>query len=194
MRDATDTERAVGVGHSMGGAALLMAQLTDHRRFDALVLFEPIVFPPPFRRASEVPLVSLALKRRATFDSYDAALANYRDKPPFSIWDPRALHGYVGGGLRPCESGVELSCRPEFEAEVFTASVSHALLDRLGEVEIPVVVLAGAETDTYPTADWPSELAARLPNGTFQELAGTGHFAPMDAPGAIASAVRELVD
>lgn len=193
VRDATLTERAIGVGHSMGGAALLMAQLTDSRRFDALVLFEPIVFPPPFRRAPEVPLVSLALKRRAQFESYEAALENYRDKPPFSAWDPRALHGYVSGGCRPSGSGVELSCRPEFEAEVFTAAGAHAVLDRLQEIEIPVVVLAGAETDTYPTRDWPSKVADRLPNGSFGVVPGTGHFAPMDAAEAIVDVVKGFV-
>ena len=50
VRDATPVERAIGVGHSMGGAALLMAQLFDPRRFDALILFEPIVFPGPSTR------------------------------------------------------------------------------------------------------------------------------------------------
>jgi alpha-beta hydrolase superfamily lysophospholipase len=34
-------------GHSMGGACLLMAASRDPHLFRRLVLFEPIVFPPP---------------------------------------------------------------------------------------------------------------------------------------------------
>ncbi|MCU1367158.1 MAG: hypothetical protein JWN39_2797, partial [Ilumatobacteraceae bacterium] len=38
--------QVLGVGHSMGGAALLMAALAAPELFRGLVLYEPIVMPP----------------------------------------------------------------------------------------------------------------------------------------------------
>src|SRR5215211_1592773 len=43
--DALGLRGCVGIGHSMGGAALLMAELARPGSFRALALFEPIVFP-----------------------------------------------------------------------------------------------------------------------------------------------------
>jgi pimeloyl-ACP methyl ester carboxylesterase len=191
VRDATRADAAVGVGHSMGGAALLMAEIDRRGRFDALVLYEPIIPPPPFRRDTELLLARLARKRRAVFESRQEALDNYAGKPPFDRWDARALHGYVQGGLVDETGETVLACGPATEAEVFIASGAHALVDRLVEVEIPVTVVCGAETDTYPL-EWAHHLASSLPRGDLLVLPDTGHFGPMERPVELAQIIASV--
>jgi pimeloyl-ACP methyl ester carboxylesterase len=192
VRDSTPAELAIGAGHSMGGAALVMAQLDDPGRFEALVLYEPIVPAPPFRRNPEELLARLARKRRREFASRAEALSNYAGKPPFDRWDRRALEGYVQSGVLDRTGGAELACRPATEAEVFIASRAHAVFERLDEIEIPVMVVYGAETDTYPL-EFAEEIAGRFPHGDLVIEPETGHFGPMERPEALARLIEQAV-
>ena len=179
----------VGVGHSMGGAALVMAELLDPGSFDALVLVEPIILPPPYGRDEGHPLVSLALRRRAVFESRDDARATYASKPPFDTWDPASLDGYLDGGFHRTDGTFTLACRPRSEAEVFTAAGAHAVWERVAEVPVPVTILYGANTDTYPSGH-AERLATRFGDGSTVEVADTGHFVPMERPDVVADAVQ----
>jgi pimeloyl-ACP methyl ester carboxylesterase len=183
--------RVVGVGHSMGGAALVMAELRAPGSFEALVLVEPVVFGPPYRPAADHPLVGLALRRRASFDSRAALEASYASKPPFSTWHADALAGYVDGGFRSEDGQIHLACRPRSEAEVFVASALHAAWERLGEITIPVSILYGADTDTFEPGH-AEAMAQRFGNAVVQSVPRTGHFLPMERPELVAAAVREL--
>lgn len=173
----------IGVGHSMGGATLLMAQ-AGHALFDVLVLIEPILPGPPIGRVDH-PLVGLARRRRREFPTRADARANFASKPPFSTWDPGALDGYVDGGIIEEEGGARLACLPEDEAEVFLGASAHGMVERLGEVEIPVLLLVGSDTDTYPVS-WAAELARKLPAGHLDVIEGGTHFLPMERPELVA--------
>ncbi|MFM7494650.1 MAG: alpha/beta fold hydrolase, partial [Acidimicrobiaceae bacterium] len=64
----------IAVGHSMGGAALVMAALVEPKLFRALILYEPIIFPSAIREIAAKnnapsPLVEGARRRRKTFAS-----------------------------------------------------------------------------------------------------------------------------
>lgn len=192
VRDAAPVTTAVGVGHSMGGAALVMAQLSDPGRFQALVLIEPIIVSPPYRRQDHH-LASLARRRRRRFGSRAEAEANFAGKEPFSRWHPDALAGYLDTGLTERSDGsVELSCPPELEAELYTAAGGHGLAALVDRVEVPVRILAGSDTDTYPL-EWPAELAERFPRGELRVVDGTGHFLPMERPEAVVEAIDEVL-
>lgn len=177
---------AIGVGHSMGGATLLMAQV-ERRPFDVLVLVEPIIQPLPIARVDHA-LVGLALRRRREFPSRADARANFAGKPPFSTWDPRALDGYVEGGIVEEAGRARLACAPEDEAEVFRGAGEHGMVERLGEIDIPVLVLVGSDTDTYPVG-WVEEFTKRIPRGVVEVVDGGTHFLPMERPGLVARRV-----
>ena len=49
--DAHQTAPIACVGHSMGGIALLRAALREPERFKAIVLLDPVLFPPYFIKA-----------------------------------------------------------------------------------------------------------------------------------------------
>lgn len=185
-------EPIVAFGHSMGGACLLMAAHRNPALFARLVVFEPIVFPAEGVRpgGEGSPLVEGARRRRATFASYDAAIANYAAKPPLMAFTPEALDAYVRYGFREGEDGqVHLKCLPEIEAGTFEIGGKHGTWDVLGEIETPVVVAAGRAEESQPPSMIAPEVAARLPHGRFVSLEALDHFAPMTSPAIVADLI-----
>src|SRR4051794_16291876 len=88
--DAIGADRPFGVGHSMGGAALLRAEQLRPGTFRSLYCYEPVVVPaPPSGRApAGNPMADAALRRRTTFADHDEARRNYRAKLPFASLHP----------------------------------------------------------------------------------------------------------
>jgi pimeloyl-ACP methyl ester carboxylesterase len=191
--DALDCEpgRLLGVGHSMGGACLLLAEQARPGTFAGLWLFEPIAPPPgalaPVQGGST--LADGALRRRPSFPSFAEALANFAAKPPFNTLRADALHAYVRHGFVAGEDGaVHLACRPEDESRVYRGGGAHAAFEHLAEVTCPVVVACGA--DTMGPAAFAPAIAEALPQGRLERHRHIGHFGPLEAPGLLADAVR----
>jgi pimeloyl-ACP methyl ester carboxylesterase len=181
----------VAVGHSMGGAALLMAEQRRPGTFAGMWLYEPIVFPPVEGGGDRPnPLAGAARRRRPRFAGREAAYANFASKPPLDALAPDALRAYVDHGLRdaPDGDGVELACTPETEARVFDNGSAHDTFAHLGEVGCPVTVAAGG--DTAGPAQMAAVIAAALPHGTLERHPTLTHFGPMEDPAAMAEAVR----
>ena len=194
VRDGTG-EPIVGVGHSMGGAALLMAACREPELFTSLVLFEPIAFPSGDQRIDihSVPIVQSALRRRRRFASVDDAHDNFRGKAPLSLMTPEVLRLYVEHGFRattddignPC---VELRCTPELEAGIFVAARENGVWELLPGVEIPVVVASGVVEDDQPSAR-ADGIAERLPDGRYVSLPHMTHLGPFSHPDQVAALV-----
>ena len=189
--DALGLEGAVGVGHSMGGAALLLAEQRRPGTFAALWLFEPIVIPPGsgMDDPETNPLSVGAARRRETFDSLDAAEANFASKPPMSAFDARALRAYVDGGFEELPDGTaRLRCRATDDSRFYVMGARHGASERLGEVTCPTTVARGApEPGPYDLAP---AVAAGLADGRLVELPTVSHFGPMEDPALIAAEIR----
>lgn len=179
----------IGVGHSMGAAAMLMAQLADPLRFRFLILIEPVVFPGPHQRL-EHPLSMIAAKRKRTFESRKVARENFASRDAFSKWHPDALDAYVDCGLLG-EGPVDLACSPELEADIYRSSNDHSTFEHLGEIEIPSLVMAGADSDTI-TPEYARQQASRIRRAGVEIVPDTGHFLPMENPTLVADRVRRL--
>lgn len=183
----------LGIGHSMGGAGLVMAALREPQLFAALVLFEPIIFPPDVRsqtgRAN--PLADVTRRRRRSFASFDEARANFASKPPLSSLAPAALDAYVRHGFEQRVDGVHIKCDPEFEAQTYEMGAMHDTWQRLGELQVATWVLAGASAPHTPAAIAP-RIAELLPRSTFVEWSDRGHFAPLEDPARFARFIAEV--
>lgn len=180
----------IGVGHSSGGAAVAMAEITRPGTFSALVLVEPIILPPPFARGEDNPLTLMALRRRRDFDSVGAAFASFHGRRPFARWSDEALRLYVEHGTVPTPQGQRtLACAPEVEAEFYRAATSHGAWARLGEIDCPVIVVVGEHSDSH-TPDFAASLTSRFRNAELRTIEGATHFIPMEDPDAVAEAVR----
>jgi len=190
--DAAGWGRPTGVGHSSGAASLVMAELLAPGTFEALLLIEPIIFPPPYARYETLPLAVAALRRRASFPSRDAALQGFRGRGPFARWTDWALEAYVDGGFRDDGGEWVLKCRPEVEAECYWAATLHGAWDRLGEVACPAIVVGGEDSDSHPAA-FLREQAERLGDSRTEIIAGATHFVPMEKPDAVARMIGGLL-
>jgi pimeloyl-ACP methyl ester carboxylesterase len=186
------------VGHSMGGAALLLAEMRRPGTFAGLWLYEPVVFPRSPGMPASNPMAATARRRRPWFPDPEAAYANFAAKPPLGALDPAALRAYVDHGLRPSQSAdgdraVELKCAPEVEALVFENGLPAAAttFDRLGEVRIPVTI--AASVDGGGPAHAAPLIVDALPDGRLQRFRLT-HFGPMEDPAAIAASIRADLD
>ena len=189
-----------GFGHSMGGAALLMAAHRDPDLFEHDRHLRADRVPPagtgdgtgPDGDAPGEPpsLVAGARRRRPTFDSFDAALANFASKPPMMNFDPDVLRLYVAHGFRPSPEGVRLKCDPEHEARTFENGGLHRTWDVLPEITTRVVVVTGVLDGQGPAAI-AEGIAERLPNSTFLSRPEFNHFGPFVDPAGFAQLIAD---
>lgn len=189
------TRPLAAFGHSMGGTCLLMAAHRHPDLFSRLVIYEPIVFDPSTIDADDSPpqLALGARRRRATFDSFDAAIANYAAKPPLSWFTPAALDAYVRHGFRQGDDGhVHLKCLPELEAATFEMSKRQATWELLPAITVPVNVICGALAPDSP-AGHARAVADRLPNSSYLQLDELDHFGPMTHPELLAGIIAAAI-
>jgi pimeloyl-ACP methyl ester carboxylesterase len=198
--DAWGVDELVAVGHSKGGAALLLAEQRRPGTFRALWLYEPVVFPagaldgPPSTRPSTSsapgnPLAEGALRRRSSFASRQAAYDNYASKLPLSVLDPEALHAYVDHGFADQPDGtVTLKCRPEVESAIFAMASDNGAFGHLGQVSCPVTIARGTQESFGPAA-FAQPVVDALPQGRLTTFDHLGHFGPLEAPAEVAAAI-----
>jgi len=194
--DHLNLQHPLAMGHSCGGASLLLAEEQRPGTFAALACFEPVIptedEPTPPRRESNV-LREGALRRRSEFPSREAAFENFASKPPFSSLHPEALRHYVLDGFEiiPSSEGgdgtaVRLRCRREEEAEVYAHGFSHGAFTHLASVRCPVALACGADTDAFGP-EYLERYATRLTSCSISVLPGLGHFGPLEDPDAVAA-------
>lgn len=182
-----------GVGHSMGGAALVLAAARRPDAFGSLWLFDPAIVPlgdaPP---DMENPMADAALRRRPRFASFDEAIERYRRKPPLDALHPDALAAYVHGGFAEEEDSVRLRCDPLTEAAVFRGAPASGAWEALAEVGLPVAVVVGRVEGLSPAA-FAARIVERLPGGVLLERPGVGHFGPLEDPVSAAVDIGDWV-
>ncbi len=181
------------VGHSLGAACLLLAEMANPGTFDALWLYEPVLLPADVERTdSPSVLVEAARRRRAHFESQDAAVDRFMSKPPFSNCEPAAVRAYVELGTLPDPAGgVQLSCSGETEARVYEF-INPTNFKDLAQVRCPTVVARGGTPAI--ANELPPQLAepvsASLGDGRLLTFDKQSHFGPMEDGALIADAIR----
>lgn len=192
--DELDLVDPLGVGHSSGATALLLAEQSRPGTFRALYCFEPVLVPadPPLGRDPENWLGEGARRRRPTFPSREEALRHYADRPPMRDFHHAVLRSYVDHGVRDAGDGtVVLKCHPEDEARVYEMATAHDGFGRLARVACPVILARGARSEAA-SAPQAAQLARRLPQAETLELADLGHFGPLEDPARVARSIREV--
>jgi pimeloyl-ACP methyl ester carboxylesterase len=197
-----ELDGVIGIGHSFGAVATLLAAVREPRRFRALVFLDPTILPPAImddlrglRARGEMsfrPLVQGALKRRAAFATEAEAFAYWRDKALFADWSDDAVRHYTRSMLRPAEpGGFSLAWSPAWEAWYYMSFYpdSWAALEQL-DAAIPLLVVRGERSDTF-FAEAEALFRRIRPGATFHVLPSRGHLFPQAAPEETARLLQE---
>jgi pimeloyl-ACP methyl ester carboxylesterase len=189
LMDALGIERAVLVGHSAGGTVAILTALTHPGRIDALILVDPAVFRgggtpavlAPFLDTPQMRRLGPLLARRITDWGIEFARSAW--------YDPERISAHVWEGyLRPLEAqnwDVGLW-------ELTRASRPLDIPDRLGELDLPVLVITGEEDRIVP-AEESTRLAQALPHGSLVVIPACGHVPQEECPNQFLRAVRDFL-
>lgn len=201
---AAKLDGVIGVGHSMGGVATLLAsvKVKEPGLFRAVVALDPVLFSG-WRKAAidmlrvmgqlgRVPPASLARRRREHWGSREEAASSYRKKPLFRGFDVECFEDYLRHGLTEApEGGLRLTIPREWEARVFE-TYAKDVWRSLRAVRVPSLIVRGRDTDTLV----PSAFArARrvMPETQFSELPG-GHLFPLEDPEACVRCILTFLE
>ena len=190
-------ERALLVGHSSGGTAVLAAAAMRPERVAGVAVVEPVLFepPPPGADADSFAgsriFAERALKRRAHFEDRAAARAALEKRFPYSGFAAASLEACLDGGFEVAGDGaLTLRCAPQIEAWAYQGAAALDLWPLLPRIEVPVRVIA-AEHSAMPP-----ELLDRLrrcPGGVrVDQVAGTTHFALMERPEPVGAILADF--
>lgn len=181
---------ALAIGHSAGGTIGAGVAARFPERFRRVVLVDPILVDAAtaekVRQSGDHPMAARTRNRRLVWPSRDELFSSYRARSPYSTWSEEALRDYVDFGTfdRP-DGEIELLCPGRLEAQVYENVGDPDGFERLAGVKVPVLIVRGETSDSFPVAGAQRALRA-LEQGRLIELAGCGHFMPMERPDEIA--------
>lgn len=191
----------IGIGHSMSGAALLIAAVQQPQAFRGVILIDPVMLPRPLLRLRRVmerlhlyrdgKLVQGALKRRRTWPSVEEAYQQFRQRSLFKRTSDEVVRLYAESMTKPTSNGIELVYSPEWEAQIYRTIVLD-IWRYPPKIKVPCLIIAGAESDTFlpPAAALWRKLRPDIALVTLPDL---GHLLPLEAPAEVAMHIRKFV-
>jgi pimeloyl-ACP methyl ester carboxylesterase len=194
-----------GVGHSMGGHAMVLAAARLPARFRGLILVDPVIVEPEYAKkmegrvsAGEHPIA----RRRNRWASAAEMEAAFASREPYAHWDREVLHDYCLHGLRPAADGegFELACPPNLEAEVYVGMHMRDIYKAIPRVTVPVEVIRARSRrpdespfDFSPSPTW-DKIASHFANARDEQLSDRSHFIPMEIPAWMAERIARFAD
>jgi pimeloyl-ACP methyl ester carboxylesterase len=203
--DTHQTAPLVCVGHSMGGIALLRAALREPKRFKAIVLLEPVLFPPYFIAFWNVmrilkighrfhPLVAGALQRRQEFDNLERLYNGYRHKPVFRYMDDGSLRTFVESITCPKEEGgYQLCYSADWEIRIYLTGIWRDIdiWRELPRLQMPTLIIRGAETDTFLERTG-KLIKQKQPEVRVEALEKSTHLVPLERPQEVSNLIQSF--
>ncbi|WP_225409460.1 alpha/beta fold hydrolase [Stigmatella hybrida] len=200
---ARGLERIVGVGHSLGSVATLLAASQDPGLFRAVVALDPVLLTGRRQRLLRVltwlklrgwfPPASQARRRRELWPSREEAARKLRHKPLFQRFDPECFQDYITSGLTGTPEGTfRLSIPKAWEARIFETSPRHVWRS-LRAVRVPVLVMRGGDSDVF-FPDALERVRGTVPNVRTEVLPDTTHLFPLEQPEACAQRILAFLD
>ena len=200
--DQQGWREVIGVGHSLGGIATMIAAAQRPDLFRALVFIDPVLFPPDFEGMlreqfgitdfEQAPVVQGARRRRERWESRAAAFQHFRPKRVFQLFSDEALWDYVNYGLREDANGeVYTAMSRDWEAHVYLTSAPN-VWPELSQITLPMMGLRAEHSNTLFLDAW-EHWATVHPQAHLLQMAGVTHLLPMEIPEQVAAAIYHFL-
>ena len=195
--DEHGIDRAIAIGHSMGGTILTYAAAAHPDRFTALAFIEPAMVTPwqaavvrgrPAVVRHQLQPAKATFAKRDTWPDEAAFRASCAKSGLYEGLRADAMDAFVRAAIEPGGDGVRLTFPKAWEAHFYATPPFPG--EALGRVQAPVVGLRGASSVFLDDARW-TQLVARQPTGWYRQLGEHGHLLPLEAPEATADALLE---
>jgi lipase len=193
-----DLRDTIGVGHSMGGHITVQCAALRPDTYRALLLIDPTIFPRELYGAP-FPDVSFTLRRKNRWTGPDEMYERFKDRLPFSRWDPAILRDYCDYGVLPNGDGFVLACPPPIETSIYENSrkVESDIYPEIEQLQHRTVIMRAArsrrpdvfELGASPTAP---DLVRHFANGSEVVMEDASHFIAMEQPERVAKEIARL--
>ena len=170
--DEAGVDSGVIVGHSMGGAVGQTLALTDRRRVSCLVLVGT---------GARLRVAPAILK--AVSDAFEKAI----DLVTEYAWSSESE-----SSLRELSREALRETGPEVLHRDFVACDRFDIMNRLGEIEAPTLVIVGS-TDRLTPVKYGRFLSQEIPDAGLVTVDGAGHMVMLERPGVVVEAIRSFV-
>ena len=183
LLDAAGLERAVLVGHSMGGMVALQTAAAHPERVAGLVL---ACCTPAFGASAGAMQQAFLDKRLGPLDEGASMRELAIDLIPGMVGP--------GGEAELVHDAVNLmeQIPPDSYRRALRAVVGFDQRSALARIAVPALVIAGTH-DKVSTPLVVRRMAERLPAGVYREI-DAGHLAPFEEPAIFTALVREFLD
>lgn len=177
LLDGLGLEKAILVGHSMGGyAALAFAHLYPDRLVGLCLAATQAAADSTERKAGRYATIQ-EVEQIGTGKLADGMSARLTSRPELVARIRRVILGTTPIGIRGSLMG--MAERPDMTAH-------------LAEIKVPAVVIAG-ELDQINPLEKSEEMARLLPEGHLVLVPGAGHMPMLEAPEWVAEAILGLI-
>ncbi|POM75438.1 Serine protease family S33 [Phytophthora palmivora] len=189
----TDRRPLIGIGHSMGAAALWATEAKHPGTFDGLILFEPIYgeVDADYDKTADF-LVSLTLARESKWPSMNDAVSHFENWKNFSAWDREMLAKWINGAVVFDEEqqAAVLACDPVTEASIYAGSRLVLTESELAAPQCSVTFHSGDRTKLFDHNVF-DNFAAKHPNiyTNHAPLPKTSHLMVFEDPEASTNAI-----
>ena len=198
--DQEGFKNVIGIGHSMGGIASVLAMAKRPDLFSKLVLLEPVILMPRYYlsrflpkklRLRIIPVAKIALKRKDHWDSKEHAYQALKSKRVFKDIPDNVFRDYINYGTKDHpDGGVTLSYSKEWEAQVYMNSANP--WPALKALKIPVLIVRGANTNVISNESW-HFMKSTLKSFTFKEIEDGGHLVPFEKKSEISKLILDFI-
>jgi pimeloyl-ACP methyl ester carboxylesterase len=198
-------EPVIAVGHSIGGIVTLRAALQEPEKFRAIILIEPVLFPPYYIILWNIarwlglgfrihPLIQGTLRRRREFDDLEHVFQGYRNRKIFRYLTDDALRAYIKGITKPQKNGYSLAYSPEWEAHIYYTGIwpDLELWRKLKNLRVPALIIRGEESGTFWRSSY--ERIRRIhPGIRLATIEKSSHLVPLERPELVFDLIRSFI-